>query len=164
EITAQPDSAPCAPPCAPQTECDPQSPAARRISARNQTREAILARCEWSRSSSSPAPARPRRSRDPRQRRPRPCRCRLPARPARCDAGALARQGDAALAAGKAKVALDAYDAALACAHDATVIPRAYAAACTARVAGKARGYFAQLPVGRQANLVAVCRTHGIEP
>jgi tetratricopeptide (TPR) repeat protein len=93
-----------------------------------------------------------------------PARFRYAINFAACNAAALAKQGDASTAAGNHKAALATFEAALACTHDSTIVPRAYAAACNAGAAGKAQAYFVQLPKDRQEHLASLCTARGIDP
>ncbi len=79
-----------------------------------------------------------------------------------CDANALRTQGQDALQIGADVVALEKFEASLACKSDASTIRLAFMAACRSKNADRARRHYAQLPSATVTGIVQICVRNGI--
>ena len=81
-----------------------------------------------------------------------------------CDADALRAKGDDHLQTGMDAAALAAFEAAMRCKQDASLVQKAFMAACRSKNQGKAKLYFAKLPAAKQPTLSQICIRSGINP
>ena len=88
----------------------------------------------------------------------------MPSTPSACDVDALLETGNAFANAGSWDKELVKFDAAYRCKPSDATAKRAFAAACNAKDAAKAKSYYAKLPVDAQNQLLPFCKRNGIEP
>ena len=86
----------------------------------------------------------------------------IDALPAACDANALRDKGQDALQIGADSIALEKFEASLACKSDPSTIRLAFMAACRAKDANSARRHYGELPAATTTGIVQICVRNGI--